>query len=148
MPADTLPKYGFYILHENGDTAVGIQTFSLKLHNYTDTVRFSGGIFDSVITRIIYDTVKKETSSTKDWLPALQVGVKVKMDSIPEQSFDSIHVASGGYPVAQVPVPGHHQQQRHQLHLGLSRLPVPDCLADRSQPASSHPRSPTSRPGS
>ncbi len=93
-----MPKYGFCILHENGDTAVGIQTFSLNLHTYTDTVRFSAGIFDSVITRISYDTVKKETSFTKGWLPALQVGVKVKMDSIPEQTFDSIHVKTGNYP--------------------------------------------------
>jgi hypothetical protein len=92
------PKYSFCILHGNGDTAVSIQSFTLDLDSRTDTVRFNGGIFDSVVTRISYDTVKKESLFTKDWLPSLQVSVKVKMDSIPEQTFDSIHVVSGHYP--------------------------------------------------
>lgn len=98
LGANYTSQYGFCILRSNGDTASAIQNFSINPRKFTDTVKLAASIFDSVVTRIHYDTAAQETIRTKGWLPTIQVDLQVKLDSIPEQSFDSIHVTKGSYP--------------------------------------------------
>ena len=133
MGANYTARYGFYVLRSNGDTASGIQYFSINLHKFTDTVKLAASIFDSVVTRIRYDTAAKETIRTKGWLPMMQVNLQVKMDSIPEQTFDSIHVSKGSYPSAKFGFPASSGSSTLQLHLALPGLRLPDCLDDRAQ---------------
>ncbi|MEO0072511.1 MAG: hypothetical protein ABIK10_03575 [candidate division WOR-3 bacterium] len=114
--AATIPKYRYLVLNKAGDTIIGIQEFVRDIRNATDEVIYHLTIFDSVIINIkevTYDTVhqdgsihkKTKVDTTWGYMPVCDLGMRLKMDAIPLQSFDRVVVKSGNYPQDSLAIP-------------------------------------------
>lgn len=94
------PRYRFLVTRSNGDTVVGLTSFPVKIDAKVDTTRLVATVFDWVITNIkqrndsLFDT-------TRQWMPVVQLTMKLQTDSIPYQFYRDVTV-SGAYPADSV----------------------------------------------
>jgi len=105
-PSARIPQYRFLVQKQNGDTAVRIQSFTLNIRQAADSVSFHPTIFDSVITNLKQnrDSAHK-TDTTKAYMPIIDLGFTLRMDSVPWQFFDRVEVKSGTYPRDSIQLP-------------------------------------------
>ncbi len=106
--ASRIPLYEFLITNANNDTVVPIQSFSINIRNSSSPLTLHPTVFDDIITNIkevTYDTVINgqivtltRIDTTWAYMPIIDIGMTLRMDSIPLQPFDRVIVKSGSYP--------------------------------------------------
>jgi hypothetical protein len=99
-PADArIPIYSFYIADQAGETLVPIQSFSMNIRATPAPVTLHPTVFDSVIINVRAIRATSDTfDTTISYMPIIDLGFTLGMDSIPLQPFDQVIVKSGTYP--------------------------------------------------
>lgn len=111
-----IPLYKYLITNQDGDTVVPVQNFTFNIRNTSSPVTYHPTVFDHVITNIkevVYDTIyangsihqKTRVDTTIAYMPVIDIGFTLKMDSIPLQTFDRVVVKSGAYPQDSLAIP-------------------------------------------
>ncbi|MEO0021250.1 MAG: hypothetical protein ABIK48_03650 [candidate division WOR-3 bacterium] len=95
-PALRQPRYRYFVVNSTGETLQPVTELPVKLDSRSETLKTVVTIFDSVITKI--GTKESYIETTYSWMPALQITIKLHMDSIPYQFFDRVRI-TGSYPV-------------------------------------------------
>ncbi len=108
---NSFPIYQFLVLNKDGDTVVPIQSFDVNIRKYTAPIYLYPTIKDTVVINITetqFDTLINGVRRTltrvdtiKSYLPIIDLGLLLRMDSVPLQIFDSVRgvkVVSGSYP--------------------------------------------------
>lgn len=127
--ANRIPKYRFLIQNQHGDTVVPIDSFSMNIRQIPPTIALHPSTFDLVITNIkqvTYDTTysdgtihqKTRVDTTKAYMPVIDLGFTISMDSIPLQTFDRISVKSGTYPSDSLQIPSIAANYAHWAYRG------------------------------
>lgn len=107
-PASNGPVYRYAVTNAAGDTVVPLAWLSVDITTTPDTVVAVPTIFDTIITDIRERlTGEGETvvETTRAWLPVAQMTLKLKMDQVPTQFFQSVKVVSGSYPESTISIP-------------------------------------------
>lgn len=90
------PRYRYCVLRNSGDTVVPVTGFSVRLAGRRDTTRMVATVFDSVIVNV-RQSGDSAVDTVRAWMPVLQIGLKLIMDSIPYQFYRTVRTG-GSYP--------------------------------------------------